>query len=41
MISLKRKPKYTVEQIHEEFDTGEERILQECDKLLSELKKIK
>ena len=35
---LKNKPKYTVEQIHEEFDTGEERILQECDKLLTELK---
>lgn len=37
MLLLKRKPKFTVEQIHEEFDSGEERILQECDKLLTEL----
>lgn len=27
----------TVEQIHAEFDSGEERILSECDKILSEL----
>jgi hypothetical protein len=33
---LKKQP--TVEQIHAEFDSAEERILSECDKILSELK---
>jgi hypothetical protein len=37
MITLfKKQP--TVEQIHAEFDSAEERILQECDNLLNELK---
>jgi hypothetical protein len=32
-----RKPAVTVEQIHAEFDSGEERLRQECEKILSEL----
>lgn len=30
--------KVTVEEIHNEFDSGEQRILDECDKILAELK---
>jgi hypothetical protein len=36
MIKL-LKPKVTVEQIHAEFDSAEERILNECDDILSQL----
>lgn len=32
------KPKVTVEQIHAEFDAGEQKFQDECEKLLSELK---
>lgn len=32
------EPVVTVEQIHTEFDSGEQRILDECDRILAELK---
>lgn len=32
-----KKQQFTVEQIHAEFDSGEERILAECNKILSNL----
>lgn len=38
MLNLLNFKKVTVEQIHAEFDSGQERILAECDKVLSELK---
>lgn len=38
MLNLLNFKKTTVEQIHAEFDSGQERILAECDKVLSELK---
>jgi hypothetical protein len=33
-----KTPRVTVEEIHAEFDSGEERILNECQKILDELK---
>jgi len=38
MLKTILKPKVTVEQIHAEFDSAQDRILSECDRLLNELK---
>jgi len=38
MIKLFKSKQPTVEEIHAEFDSGEKRILDECDKILNELK---
>lgn len=37
VVAIETAPRYTVEQIHAEFDSAQERILSECDKMLAEL----